>query len=41
MTACAESHSTRAGLDIVSYGELIDRIRHHMFVGRTTIASGI
>ena len=25
------------GPDIVSYGELIDRIRHHMLVGRPTI----
>jgi uncharacterized protein YbjT (DUF2867 family) len=27
-----------AGPDIVTYGELIDRIRHHMLVGRPTIA---
>lgn len=26
-----------AGRDIVTYGELIDRIRHHMLVGRATI----
>jgi uncharacterized protein YbjT (DUF2867 family) len=26
-----------AGPDIVTYGELIDRIRHHMLVGRATI----
>jgi uncharacterized protein YbjT (DUF2867 family) len=26
-----------AGPDVVSYGELIDRIRHHMLVGRATI----
>jgi uncharacterized protein YbjT (DUF2867 family) len=26
------------GRDIVSYGELIDRIRHHMLVGRPTIS---
>jgi uncharacterized protein YbjT (DUF2867 family) len=26
------------GRDIVSYGELIDRIRHHMFLSRPTIA---
>ncbi len=25
------------GLDLVSYGELIDRIRHHMFVERPTV----
>lgn len=25
------------GPDVVSYGELIDRIRHHMFVGRPTV----
>jgi uncharacterized protein YbjT (DUF2867 family) len=27
-----------AGPELVSYGELIDRIRHHMLVGRPTIA---
>ena len=27
-----------AGPDVVTYGELIDRIRHHMLVGRPTIA---
>ena len=28
------------GRDIVSYGELIDRIRHHMFVGRPKLTLG-
>jgi uncharacterized protein YbjT (DUF2867 family) len=27
-----------SGRDLVSYGELIDRIRHHMFVGRATVS---
>ena len=27
-----------AGPDVVSYGELIDRIRHHMLVGRPTLS---
>jgi len=27
-----------AGPDVVSYGELIDRVRHHMLVGRPTLS---
>ncbi len=29
-----------AGPDVVTYGELIDRIRYHMFVGRPTVSLG-
>jgi hypothetical protein len=34
---CGQSYDA-PGRDVVSYGELIDRIRHHMLVGRPTIA---
>jgi uncharacterized protein YbjT (DUF2867 family) len=33
---CGESLDA-AGRDLISYGELIDRIRHHMLVGRPTV----
>jgi uncharacterized protein YbjT (DUF2867 family) len=33
---CGQSHDA-GGRDVVSYGELIDRIREHMLVGRPTI----
>jgi uncharacterized protein YbjT (DUF2867 family) len=33
---CGQSHDA-GGRDVVSYGELIDRIREHMLVGRATI----
>ncbi len=36
---CGESFDI-GGPDVVSYGELIDRIRHHMYVRRPTIGLG-
>ncbi len=36
---CGESFDI-GGPDVVTYGELIDRIRHHMFVDRPTIGLG-
>lgn len=36
---CGQSYDI-GGPDVVTYGGLIDRIRHHMFVGRPTVGLG-